>query len=138
MSTSTPGASPVLTPGLTGHAEVRVTEALCAPAVGSGAIMVYATPSMVALMEAAAVACVEHRLAPGQASLGVQIEVSHTAGTPVGLAVYATATLVAVDGRKLTFEIEARDSKEKISTARHTRVVVDAERFKARIASKSA
>lgn len=137
MNSSTPSASPILTPGLTGRAETRVTEALCAPAVGSGAIMVYATPSMVALMEAAAVACIEHRLAPGQASLGVQIDVSHTAGTPVGLAVTATATLVAVDGRKLTFEIEARDSTERIGTARHTRVVVDAERFKTRIAAKS-
>jgi predicted thioesterase len=92
---------------------------------------------MIALMEAAAVDCVERHLAPGQATLGVHLDVNHTAATPPGLSVTAKATLVAVDGRKLTFEIEARDTHEKIGNARHTRIIVDAERFKAKVASKT-
>jgi predicted thioesterase len=108
-----------------------------APAVGSGTVAVYATPSMVALMEKAAVDCVERYLAPGEASLGVHLDVAHTAATPQGLAVSATASLTAVDGRKLTFAIEARDSVEVIGRASHTRIVVDADRFSAKIASKA-
>jgi predicted thioesterase len=75
-------------------------------------------------------------LAPGEASLGVHLDVAHTAATPQGLAVSATASLTAVDGRKLTFAIEARDSVEVIGKASHTRIVVDADRFSAKIASK--
>lgn len=126
-----------LEPGLQGQASTLVTGALTAPAVGSGSISVYASPSMIALMEAAAVDCVERHLAPGQATLGVHLDVNHTAATPPGLSVTAKATLVAVDGRKLTFEIEARDTHEKIGNARHTRIIVDAERFKAKVASKT-
>jgi len=126
-----------LKPGLQGHATTVVSDALMAPAVGSGTAAVYATPSMVALMEAAAVDCIERHLAPGQASLGVHLDVSHTAATPKGLTVSATATLTAIDGRKLTFAIEARDSMEVIGKALHTRVVVDAARFAAKVASKT-
>ncbi len=125
-----------LKPGLEGRAETIVTEALTAPAVGTGTVPVYATPSMITLMEAAAIDCVERHLAPGQASLGVHLDVSHTAGTPPGLAVSAHATLTAVDGRKLTFAIEARDAVEVIGKGSHTRVVVDADRFMSRIAKK--
>ncbi len=128
--------NPALRPGLKGSASVVVTDALTAPAVGSGSVAVYATPSMVALMEAAAVDCVERHLGSGLASLGVHLDVSHTAGTPAGFGVSATATLTAVDGRKLTFSIEARDSVETIGKATHTRIIVDAERFRAKVASK--
>jgi predicted thioesterase len=134
----TPARIEPLVPGLEGHAATHVTDALTAPTVGSGSVNVYATPSMIALMEAAAVDCVERYLAPGQATLGVHLDVNHTAATPPGLAVKAKATLVAVDGRKLTFEIEARDAHEKIGSARHTRIVVDTERFNAKLASKAA
>lgn len=130
-------APEMLRPGLEGRAEARVTEPMTAPAMGSGRVAVYATPAMVALMEQAAVACVEHRLAPGAASLGVHIEVSHRAATPPGLAVWAKATLTAVDGRKLTFAIEAHDSHELIGTATHIRVVVDAARLLAKLAPKT-
>ncbi|MDQ8700515.1 thioesterase family protein [Hyphomicrobium sp. LHD-15] len=126
-----------LAPGIEGQATTLVTDALTAPVVGSGSVGVYASPSMIALMEAAAVDCVERHLAPGQATLGVHLDVSHTAATPPGLSVTAKATLVAVDGRKLSFEIEARDPYEKIGTARHTRIIVDTKRFEAKVASKS-
>jgi fluoroacetyl-CoA thioesterase len=137
MPTPARPASSPLVPGLEGQAETHVTNALTAPFVGSGSVDVYASPSMIALMEAAAVDCVERHLAPGQASLGVHLDVTHTAATPPGFSVRATAKLVAVDGRKLTFEIEARDAQEKIGTARHTRIVVDTARFNAKLASKA-
>lgn len=125
-----------LKPGLEGHATAIVTDALTAPAVGSGTIAVYASPSMIALMEAAAVDCVERDLGSGQTSLGVHLDVAHTAATPAGLAVSAHAVLTAVDGRKLTFAIEARDAVEVIGKASHTRIIVDAARFMAKVASK--
>jgi predicted thioesterase len=113
-----------------------VTPALTAPSIGSGTVAVYATPAMIALMEKAAVACVEPHLAEGEASLGVHLDAQHTAATPPGVAVEATATLTAVEGRKLTFEIEARDSVEVIGRAHHTRIVVDTSRFLAKLAVK--
>ena len=123
-----------LTPGLEGHASTIVTDEMTAPAVRSGTIAVYATPCLVALMEQAAVACVEPCLDPGQASLGINIAVDHTAPTLPGQAVSAQATLTAVDGRKLTIAIEARNAAGPIGSATHTRVVVDAARFAARLA----
>jgi predicted thioesterase len=89
-------------------------------------------------MERAAVACVEPHLAPGQASLGVHLEVNHTAPTPPGQTVTARAILTAIDGRKLTFAIEAHDAVEPIGKAAHTRIVVDIARFKDRLSAKSA
>lgn len=130
-------ARPALAPGLEGLAERRVTEALTAPVMGSGTVAVLATPGMVALMEAAAVACVEPHLAPGQATLGIEIAVRHIAATPPGMAVTARAELTAVDGRKLTFAIEARDAAELIGTATHTRIVVDVARFNSKVADKA-
>jgi fluoroacetyl-CoA thioesterase len=88
-------------------------------------------------MEMAAVDCIERHLAAGQASLGIRIEVSHTAATPPGQTVTAKAILTEIDGRKHTFSIEAWDGVEAIGTAAHTRIVVDAKRFEARLAAKS-
>ena len=125
-----------LKPGLTGSATLVVREEHTAPHVGSGRAPVLASPIMIALMEAAAVDCVEPRLAGGQESLGVRVEVEHTAPTPVGRSVTATATLTAVDGRRLDFDVEARDSRGSIGKGRHTRLVVDAERFRAKVQAK--
>ncbi|AHB48622.1 thioesterase [Hyphomicrobium nitrativorans NL23] len=125
-----------LIPGLEGRAETVVTHALTAAALGSGTADVYATPAMIALMEAAAVAAIEKHLAPGETSVGTHLDVSHKAATPPGLAVSATATLLAVDGRKLTFAIEARDATEQIGDARHTRVIIDRTRFEAKARAK--
>jgi fluoroacetyl-CoA thioesterase len=125
-----------LATGFTGHATRLVTDSLTAPVMGSGTVPVFATPAMVALMEQAAVACVEPHLATGESSLGIHLDVHHIAATPPGLAVEATATLTAVEGRKLTFAIEARDAVEVIGRATHTRLVVDTARFLAKLASK--
>jgi predicted thioesterase len=125
-----------LKPGLVGTARMLVGEAQTAPHLGSGRAPVLATPSMIALMEAAAVDCVERLLPEGHESLGVHVDVEHTAPTPVGLGVTATAELKEVNGRRLTFDVEAHDDRETIGKGRHTRVVVDTRRFRAEVQAK--
>ena len=126
-----------LHPGLIGTAKVEVTSARLAAAVGSGVAPVFASPMLVAAFEAACVDCVERLLPEGHQSLGTHLDVAHTAPTPEGLTVSATATLTAVAGRKLTFSITAHDGYEAIGSGTHTRVVVDTPRFMTRLAAKS-
>ena len=118
-----------LRPGLEGHAETTVELADTALEVGSGSLRVYATPCMAALMEGAACECLEGALPEGQTSVGTALDLKHTAATPVGMAVRAEAKLTAVDGRKLTFEIEAFDEAGQIGSAVHERGRVSEERF---------
>ena len=122
--------------GLSGTAELVVAEEHTAPSIGSGKVHVLATPVMINLMEAAALAAVEHLLPPGQQSLGTRLEVRHVAATPVGMRVHATATVLAVEGRIIRFGVEARDEKEPIGGGLHERVVVDVARFDARVQRK--
>jgi fluoroacetyl-CoA thioesterase len=131
--------SPVLariTPGLTGTSEIVVGPEHTAPFVGSGRIAVLATPVMINVIEAAALAAVEHLLPAGHQSLGIQLDVSHVAATPVGLRVIATAEVVGVEGRTITFRVEARDEIETIGGGTHQRVVVSVERFDERVQRK--
>jgi predicted thioesterase len=123
-------------PGLTGSAELVVGEEHTAPRVGSGAIRVLATPVMINLIEAAALAAVEHLLPPGHQSLGTLLHVRHIAATPVGMRVTATATLEKVDGRTLAFRVEARDERELIGDGTHERVVVNVAKFDQRVQRK--
>jgi predicted thioesterase len=123
--------------GLIGSASALVTEQRLATTVGSGDAPVFASPMLIAVMEAAAVDCVEAQLPEGHQSLGMHLDVTHSAPTPIGFTVTATATLKAVDGRKLTFEVTAEDGIEHIGSGLHTRVVVDTARFMARLAAKS-
>ena len=125
-----------LHPGLTGSAELVVGDEHTAPRVGSGAIRVLATPVMINLIEAAALAAVEHLLPPGHQSLGTVLHVRHIAATPVGMGVKATATLEKVDGRTLHFRVEARDERELIGDGTHERVVVNVEKFDQRVKRK--
>lgn len=115
--------------GRTGVAEAQVEKEDTAQAIGSGDLLVYATPCMVALMEGAACEAVAPCLAEGESSVGVSMAVEHSSATPVGMAVRAEAKLTAVDGRKLTFEIAAYDEVGQIGKATHERVVVKADRF---------
>ncbi len=132
-------ASPMLTRitlGLTGMAELVVGPEHTAPFVGSGRIAVLATPVMINVIEAAALAAIEHLLPAGQQSLGIKLDVSHTAATPVGLRVTATAEVLQVDGRTVTFRVEARDEIEPIGGGTHQRVVVSVARFDERVQRK--
>ena len=118
-----------LRPGLEGHAETLVENADTALEVGSGDLRVYATPCLAAMMEGAACACLEGLLPEEQTSVGIRLDLRHTAATPVGMAVSAKAVLTAVEGKKLTFEITASDEAGEIGTAIHERVIVNTERF---------
>lgn len=127
-----------LAAGMSGSAELVVGDEHTAPRVGSGRIPVLATPVMINLIEAAALAAVEHLLPPGHQSLGTHLDVRHIAATPVGMKVTATAELVKVEGRSLTFRVESRDEIELIGDGLHERVVVNVERFDQRVQRKVA
>lgn len=123
--------------GLKGATEIAVGEEHTAPQVGSGLIHVLATPVMINLIEAAALAAVEHLLPEGHQSLGTHLDVRHIAATPVGMKVYANAELVKIDGRTLSFRVEARDESELIGDGIHERVVVNVGRFDQRVQRKA-
>src|SRR5580658_9478067 len=125
-----------VTPGLTGTHQIVVGPQHTAPFVGSGRIPVLATPVMINVIEAAALAAVEHLLPLGHQSLGIKLDVSHVAATPIGLRVTATAEVLRVEGRTITFRVEARDDFEIIGGGTHERVVVSVERFDERVQRK--
>jgi fluoroacetyl-CoA thioesterase len=125
-----------IVPGLTGTTEIVVGPEHTAPFVGSGRIAVLATPVMINLIEAAALAAVEHLLPAGHQSLGIQLDISHTAATPIGLRVIATAEVSRVEGRIITFHVTARDELETIGGGTHRRVIVSVSRFDERVQRK--
>ena len=106
-----------------------VTENNTAKKVCSGSLDVFATPMMIALIERAACECLADCLDEGQTSVGTQIEVSHTAASPIGSEVTATAKIDYVFGRKIEFTVTASDNAGEIGSGKHTRIIVDAERF---------
>lgn len=110
-----------------------VTKENSAAALGSGFLPVFATPAMVALMENAAMKAVAPVLEQGATTVGAEINTTHIKPSPIGATVSATATLVAVEGRKLTFDVEARDEVGLIGKGTHVRFVVDSERFMAKL-----
>ena len=122
--------------GLTGSAELVVGEQHTAPRVGSGRIRVLATPVMINLIEAAALAAVEQSLPEHHQSLGTHLEISHVAATPVGMRVRATAEVVRVEGRTVHFRVKAEDERELIGEGTHQRVVVNVDRFDQRVQAK--
>jgi fluoroacetyl-CoA thioesterase len=127
-----------VTVGLKGSAEIVVGEEHTAPRVGSGRVRVLATPVMINVMEAAALAAVEHLLPPGHQSLGTRLDVGHYAATPVGMRLRATAEVRKIEGRNIEFHVEAHDEKERVGDGLHVRVVVNVERFDQRVQRKLA
>lgn len=119
----------MLEKGLKYTSSVVVDKANCASAVGSGGLDVFATPSMVALMENAAMNAVAPCLLDGSTTVGSEINVTHTKPTGIGATVSATAELLSVDGRKLLFKVAAHDGVGLIGEGTHVRFVVDVERF---------
>ena len=122
--------------GLTGTAELVVGEQHTAPRIGSGRIRVLATPVMINLIEAAALAAIEQSLPEHHQSLGTRLDISHIAATPVGMRVRATAEVERVEGRTVHFRVRAEDERELIGEGTHQRVVVNLERFDARLQKK--
>lgn len=119
--------------GKTYTSQIVVTADKCASALGSGDLEVLATPAMVALMENAAMLCVASDLEEGSTTVGSAITTTHLRPSPIGATVEATATLTAVDGRKLSFKVVATDEKGIIGEGEHTRFVVDRVKFMAKL-----
>jgi predicted thioesterase len=128
---------PELSPGLSASLQHLVDDRSTARHLGSGTVGVLATPELVRLMEAAAVTALAGHLTPDITSVGVAIDMQHVAPTPVGLKVEICATLTEVQGRRLTFEVTARDDVEEIGRGIHRRVLVEVEGFEARARAKS-
>lgn len=124
-------------PGLVGEKTVTVTKDLTAQHLGSGGLLVYATPAMIALLEAAAVAAIDALLPEGQASVGTMLNVKHLAATPLGQQVRARAEVTGVEGRQVMFMVQAWDEQELIGEGTHTRFVIDVARFTERLQKKS-
>jgi predicted thioesterase len=122
--------------GRRGTADLVVAPEHTAPRVGSGRIAVLATPVLINVIEAAALDCVEHLLPAGLQSLGVHLDVRHFAATPVGMRIVAVAELSQVEGRILSFQVQARDEREAIAEGRHQRVVINVARFDQRVQRK--
>jgi predicted thioesterase len=123
--------------GARGTTRVIVAAEHTAARVGSGVIAVLATPVMINLIEAASLDACEAALPPGHQTLGTHLDVSHTAATPIGGLVTAIAEVVAVRGREIDFIVEARDDIDVIGKGRHTRVVVNVEKFEGRVKRKA-
>lgn len=119
--------------GLTHTSSRTVEEHHLAAHVGSGDLRVLATPSMIALMEEAAMHCVAPHLNEGQTTVGGHISASHLKPTAHGRIITATATLTAIEGRKLQFTVTANDEQGLIGEGEHTRFIVDREKFMARL-----
>ena len=118
--------------GLSFTQEITVEESNTAIAHGSGSLPVFATPAMVAFMENTAVKCIANDLDKGLDTVGIQINTKHIKATKVGKKVTCTAKLTEVDGKKLTFEIEATDEDGPIGSSLHKRYVIDPIKFMAR------
>lgn len=119
--------------GLTHTSTLKVEEQHLAVNVGSGDLRVLATPMMMALMENAAMLAVAPALEPGQSTVGIHISSSHLKPTGLGHIVSATAELVKVDGRKLSFRITASDEAGVIGQGEHDRFIVAREKFMSKV-----
>lgn len=122
--------------GMAAQVEKVVGEDDTAVKFGSGGVRVFATPMMVALMENAALNAVDPYLGEGFATVGLSLNVKHMAATPVGMKVYAKAELLGIEGKKLTFRIEAFDEQEKIGEGTHERYIIELVKFLDRTARK--
>ena len=107
-----------------------------AVAVGSGSLLVYATPCMVALMEGAACEAISGAVPEEKTTVGIELSISHLTATPVGMAVRAEAEVVAIDGNIITFQVNAFDENDKIGEGRHKRALISSQKFLDRTYSK--
>ena len=115
--------------GMLGHVEIIVSEKNTAMAFASGGVDVFATPMMVGIMEKAALSAVDGFLPEGYATVGTHVDVSHISATPLGMKVYASAELIKIKGKALTFKVEAFDEVEKIGEGTHDRFIISLEKF---------
>lgn len=126
----------MLETGIKGCREIVVTEDLTAKAVGSGKLLVYGTPCMIALMEDTACSSVQAQLDEGCGTVGTALNVKHVAATPVGMKVRCETELTKIDGRVLTFSVRAYDEAGLIGEGEHERCIVFEDKFQARADAK--
>lgn len=119
----------MLTPGIKGKQTVTVTHEQTAAHYGSGALEVFATPAMVALLEETAWKSVQPYLEPGQGTVGTRVDVRHLAATPLGMQVTCESELVEIDRRRLVFQVEIYDEKTKVGEGIHERFVIQSDKF---------
>ena len=120
--------------GIRHECSVVVTEELTASKVGSGLLPVYATPSMIALMENTSAECVQPYLEEGQGTVGMAVDIRHVSATPIGKTVRCQSELKEINGKKLVFEVNAYDDKGLIGTGTHKRAIINNEAFMAKLA----
>lgn len=122
--------------GIKGHKEIVVTQENTAKAMGSGTLDVFATPSMIALMENTAFESVQPELEEGSGTVGTALNVKHVSATPVGMKVTCDTELIKVDGRALTFSVKAYDETGLIGEGEHERFIIFADKFQAKANAK--
>ena len=127
----------MLETGIKGHKELMVTPDKTAKAMGSGALEVFATPCMIALMENTAFESVQAELEEGCGTVGTALNVKHVAATPVGMKVTCDTELIKVDGRALTFLVKAYDACGLIGEGEHERFIISEEKFQAKTDAKN-
>lgn len=133
-----------LSPGLVHSETLMVTRELTVPAVSPALAEfadmppVFATAFMVGFIEATCIALIRPYLEPGQHSVGTAIDVGHSAATPVGMMVMAEVELVEVEGRRLRFQVRARDEAGPIGEGMHERFIIDVAKFMDRVGKRSA
>jgi len=125
-----------ITIGMKGEASTLVEREDTAAEVGSGSLLVYATPCMVALMEGAACEAIAPALPEDKTSVGTALDITHISATPVGLEVRAEACVTEVDGNMITFHVTAYDEAGKIGEGTHKRAVISTQRFLDKVYSK--
>lgn len=118
-----------ITIGLKGETRTVTEREDTAQEVGSGSLLVYATPCMVALMEGAACEAIANFLPEDKTSVGTYLQIDHISATPVGFEVWAEAEVTAVDGNTITFQVTAFDEAGKIGEGTHKRAIVNSQRF---------
>ncbi|WP_194611249.1 thioesterase family protein [Clostridium vitabionis] len=122
--------------GIRGRQETVVTLENCAKTMGSGALEVFATPAMIALIEETCWKSVQPELAEGEGTVGTKLDVAHIASTPVGLRVWCESELTEIDRRRLVFKVEVFDEKTKIGEGTHERFIINNEKFFAKAEAK--
>jgi len=122
--------------GLKGEGDFNVVEEYTADYIGSGSMEILATPGLVVYIERIAHSLLEQRIPEGYSSVGTLVEVHHLAPTPAGATVHVQCEVIEVDGRRVTFDVQAWDENGKIGEGRHQRTVIDLMRFLQRLRSR--
>ena len=122
--------------GINTTIQERVTEEKTAAVVGSGALLVYATPAMITLMEKASAQLVAPYLSDGEGTVGINVNIKHISATPVGMSITCNSELIEIDKKRLVFKVEAFDEKGIIGEGTHERFIINNDRFMEKVNNK--